>query len=138
MQASAYEITLTAHASEASANTAQSKPLEICMIGSAPFAHSARKKDHQVFAIFMQDIKKALNPKQLTDPATVLSEEYHEFLDVFSRQLANSLPSHRLYDHHIHLKPESQPSFGPLYGMFRDELLILKKYLDNNLTKKFI
>ncbi len=68
----------------------------------------------------------------------MLPEEYHEFLDVFSRQLADSLPPHQLYDHHIRLKPEAQPSFGPLYGMSRDELLVLKKYLEDNLIKGFI
>lgn len=114
------------------------KALEICMIGSTPFMWIVKKKNHEIFAISIKNIKKVLNSRQLTDSATVLSEEYHEFLDVFSKQLANSLPSHWLYNHHIHLKPDSQSSFGSLYGMFRNELLIFKKYLNDNLFKRFI
>ena len=86
----------------------------------------------------MKDIEKALNPKKSTDPVTVLSKEYHEFLDVFSRQLADTLPPHQPHDHHICLEPRSQPIFKPLYDMSRDELLVLKKYLDDNLIKGFI
>ena len=108
------------------------------MIGSALFAQVAQKKNHEVFAILMKDIEKVLNPKQPSDPATVLSKEYHEFLDVFSRQLADTLPPHQPHNHHICLKPGSQLIFEPLYDMSRDELLVLKKYLDNNLIKEFI
>jgi hypothetical protein len=32
----------------------------------------------------------------------------------------------------------AKPPFGPLYGMSRDELLVLKKYLEENLPKGFI
>ena len=86
----------------------------------------------------MKDIEKVLNLKEPTDPATVLSKEYHEFLDVFSRQLTDTLPPHQPHDHHICLEPRSQLIFEPHYGMSRDELLVLKKYLDDNLTKEFI
>ena len=108
------------------------------MIDSVSFAWVTQKKNHEVFAISMKDIEKVLNLKEPTDPATVLSKEYHEFLDVFSRQLADTLPPHQPHDHHICLKPESQLIFESLYDMSRDELLVLKKYLDNNLTKEFI
>ena len=86
----------------------------------------------------MKDIEKALNLKKSTDSATVLSKEYHEFLDVFSRQLTDTLPPHQSHDHHICLEPRSQLIFESLYNMSRDELLVLKKYLDDNLTKGFI
>ena len=108
------------------------------MIGSASFAWVVQKKNHEVFAISMKDIEKVLNLKKSTDSVTVLSKEYHEFLDVFSRQLTDTLPSHQLYDHHIHLKFRSQLIFESLYDMSRDELLVLKKYLDDNLIKEFI
>ena len=108
------------------------------MIGSVSFAWVAQKKNHEVFAISMKDIEKVLNLKKSTDPATVLSKEYHEFLDVFSRQLADTLSPHQPHDHHICLELRSQLIFKSLYGMSRDELLVLKKYLDDNLTKEFI
>ena len=114
------------------------KALEICMIGCAPFTQIAQKKNHEIFTIIMKDIEKALNPKSLTDPSTILPKEYHEYLNVFSKWLVNSLPPHQPYDHHIRLEPGAQPTFRPLYGMSHDKLQILKKYLDDNLTKGFI
>ena len=108
------------------------------MIGSVSFAWVAQKKNHEVFAISMKDIEKVLNLKKSTDPATVLLKEYHEFLDVFSRQLTDTLPPHQPHDHHICLKLRSQLIFESLYNMSRDELLVLKKYLDDNLIKEFI
>ena len=36
------------------------------------------------------------------------------------------------------MQPGTQPPAGPLYGMSRDELQVLKKYLEDNLSKRFI
>ena len=86
----------------------------------------------------MKDIEKALNFKKSTDSATVLLKEDYEFLNVFSKQLTDTLSSHQLHNHHICLKPESQLTFKSLYDMFKDKLLMLKKYLNDNLIKEFI
>ena len=114
------------------------KPLEICAIGSAPFIRLARRKNHALFTVTIRDIEKALANKPAVDPATILPPEYHEFLDVFSREASDTLPEHRPYDHKIQLESGKTPGFGPLYGMSQDELRVLKKYLEDNLTKGFI
>jgi len=44
------------------------KPLKIRIIQAAPFVSLARKRDHEIFAITMEDIKKALEPKQYINP----------------------------------------------------------------------
>ena len=36
------------------------------------------------------------------------------------------------------MQPGTQPPAGPLYGMSRDELHVLKKYREKNLSKRFI
>ena len=36
------------------------------------------------------------------------------------------------------MQPGTQPPAGPLYGMSRNELQVLKKYLEENLSKGFI
>ena len=36
------------------------------------------------------------------------------------------------------MQPDTQPPAGPLYGMSKDKLEVLKKYLENNLSKKYI
>lgn len=122
-------------------DTSETRPpplLEIRAIGAAPFASLASKPDVELFAITMQDIEKALAKKEPTNPATKLPTEYHDFLDVFSKDLASKLPPHRGSDHKIPLQPGAAPAYGPLYNMSREELLVLKKYLDENLEKGFI
>ena len=62
-----------------------------------------------------------------------------EFLKVFSHEEANKLPLHCPgVDHTIKMQPGIQPPAGPLYGMSRDKLQVLKKYLKYNLSKRFI
>ena len=86
----------------------------------------------------MRDIEKALAPKKYIDPATVLPPEYHDFLDVFSQEAADTLPPHRACDHKIQFMKGKEPGYSPLYGMSQDELKVLKKFLKDNLKKGFI
>ncbi len=67
-----------------------------------------------------------------------LLSKYHEFLDVFDRAQLNKLPSHRFYDHKIELTSDSTFSHCRAYWMFSVKLLKVKKYLNENLSKKFI
>jgi hypothetical protein len=114
------------------------KPLDLCIIGAAPFSMLAKRDGVEVYAISIRDIEKALSLKEHIDPATKLPLEYHDLLDVFSKTDANTLPPRRPYDHKISLQPGEIPGYGPLYGMSQDELKVLKKYLDDNLKKGFI
>jgi len=114
------------------------KHLKIYAINSASFLRLARKKNHDLFVIFMRNIDKALKITSFVDSVTLLLFEYHDFLDVFSRKLMNILSERRLYDHKIQLQKNKTSIFEPLYDMSQDELRILKKYLKNNLIKDFI
>lgn len=118
--------------------TTSTRPLDICMIGAAPFTRLAKQRNVEVFAISIRDIEKALSPKPEVDPKTKVPIEYYDLLEVFSRHDADTLPPRRPYDHKIHLEPGQTPGYGPLYGMSQDELRVLKKYLDDNLKKGFI
>jgi len=122
----------------APSTSSPSKHLEIYAIDSASFLRLARKKNHDLFVISMRDIDKALKITPSVDSATLLPPEYHDFLDVFSRELADILSERRPYDHKIQLQEGKTSTFGPLYGMSQDELRVLKKYLKNNLAKGFI
>ena len=92
----------------------------------------------------MADIDKALRVKELIDLKTRLPKQYWRFLDVFSQRLADALPEHRPgIDHRIPLTKDEQgrehsPPFGPLYGMNKEELLVLRKTLTELLGKNFI
>lgn len=58
--------------------------VNIRCIGAAPFIRIAKKPDHEIFAVSIADIDKALAPKVYTDLATKLPKEYHDLLKVFS------------------------------------------------------
>jgi transposase InsO family protein len=114
--------------------------LDCYSISAIAFERLAKDPRYELFAISLQDIEKALITKPRTNPRTKLPREYHDFLDVFSHKEADRLPPHRTYDHAIELRPENKEAhgYGPLYGMSQNELLVLRKYLDENLSKGFI
>jgi formylmethanofuran dehydrogenase subunit E len=114
--------------------------IEIAMIGAAPFRMMARRKGAQCFAISLKDIqdqeRKEANSQ--IDPKELLPVEYHDFLDVFSKEKSDELPPHRSCDHHIVLEGDRKPGHAPLYNMSQEELAAIKKYLEENLSKGFI
>ena len=70
------------------------KPLEVYAINSASFVRLTRKKNHILFTVILRDIKKALITKSSVDSITILSLEYHDFLNVFSRKASDTLLEH--------------------------------------------
>lgn len=72
------------------------------------------------------------------DILTKLPPEYHSYADVFSVSESDKLPPHKSYDHAINLESGTKPDHEPLYGMSRDELLELKKFIEDNLRKRSI
>ena len=76
-----------------------------------------------------------------------LPKEIREYTKLFQDDDANSnscLPPHRLgVDTHVKLKMDDQGRekevpWGPMYGMSRDELLVLRKTLTELLKKNWI
>ena len=89
----------------------------------------------------MKDVKRALSSKKRMssrDVKQLLPPEYQDFLDVFSRDLAERLPPHRPSDYKIPLIPGEQPRAGALYSMSQNELEVMAKYLKDNLKNEFI
>jgi hypothetical protein len=73
-----------------------------------------------------------------------LPTQYHKWLKAFDQFLANKLPRHRTgVDLQIELEKDQNGKekiipWGPLYGMSRTELLVLRKTLTELLDKGFI
>jgi hypothetical protein len=66
----------------------------------------------------------------------IVPKQYHEFLPLFSKVLADRIPPQRPgNDHEVHLKEGETPTWGPLYSMSRAELVVLKKWLEDNMSK---
>ncbi len=116
----------------------------------------SKKNKIEVFVLFMMNINKeityntqcnlnALNvssinetTQNLKDIKAKLSSKYHEFLNVFDRAQLNKLLSHHFYDHKIELISDSTFFRCRVYQMFFVKLLKVKKYLNENLLKRFI
>ncbi len=110
------------------------------MIEASTFNMMSKKKNVNLFFVILKDVKKHLEKhnKSNTVIKDVLSTEYHEFLNVFDKKTFNIFVSHRLYNHKIVLKKNVVFEYTFLYKMFEKKLKIVKKYLENNLEKKFI
>ena len=65
-------------------------------------------------------------------------QEYHEYLDVFSKELADQLPPRRYIDHEIPLEFGKRPYFGLLYNLSQKELEVQKKYIEEQVIKGFM
>jgi len=65
-----------------------------------------KQKKIEVFLISMIDIEKALTSQKKTDLRTILSDHYHEFLNVFDHMMTEKLPPLRGEgtDHQIKLE----------------------------------
>ena len=70
---------------------------------------------------------------------TKVPDEYADFADVFSPDLAAELPEHTgINDHAIELVDGQQPPYGPIYSLEPVELETLKAYIETNLANGFI
>ncbi len=76
----------------------------------------------------------------VVDSKSVISFEYHDFLNVFFKEKTDIFFSHRKHDHRIELEKdhESDHEYAFLYNLSEDELLLMKKYLKKHLNKSFI
>jgi len=65
-----------------------------------------KQKKIEVFSASMTDIKKVLTSQKKTDSRTILSDHYHEFLDVFDHTMTEKLSSLREEDTDHQIKLE--------------------------------
>lgn len=121
------------------------------LITAATFVKTAHLKQSKVFKISMADIEKALQkldkkktPLTKDQLRKMVPHEYHAFLSAFDTVLADKLPPSRPgFDHKIELLKdekgeEKEAPWGPLYPMSREQLLVLRKTLTEQLEKGFI
>ena len=118
------------------------KPLDLAFVGGAPFIRLAKSKKlkhrAEIFAISMRDIKYQLNKgtKPPTNPKTVVPAEYHDFFDVFLKDISDTLRPYGKYDHKIELLKDKELSdlgHSALRGMSISQLEFVKKFLEERL-----
>jgi len=64
--------------------------------------------------------------------------DYHDYLNIFSKQKGTTLPPRQSHNHHINLEDNASPPFGPIYSLSEVEQLALCEFLDENLKNQFI
>ncbi len=127
------------------------KFVNIVMIEVAVYWTLVKNKKIKIFFLIISEINKALSSVEdfakLNEMISVMSLNelkkkllivYHDFLNVFDREKTTQLLSHWSYDHKIELEDEDQSSRSRLYFMLNHKLQKIKKYLEENLKKKFI
>jgi hypothetical protein len=91
----------------------------------------------------MKNLKIQLKKQEnntIIDSKSVISSEYHDFLNVFFKEKIDILLSHKKHDHRIKLEKdhESDHEYASLYNLSKEKLLLIKKYLKEHLNKSFI
>jgi hypothetical protein len=117
--------------------------IEIHFIAVASFNILSRQKNVKIFAVFMKNLEiqlKKQDSNTIIDLKSIISFEYHDFLNVFFKKKADILSSHRKHDHRIELEKdhESDHEYASLYNLSEEELQLMKKYIKEHLNKNFI
>ncbi len=126
----------------------------IFMIGAAAYRMLVKRSDVKIFAVTVSKIDRLITTAEnkpegvnlhelshaeaLEQVKAKLLSEYHDYLDVFDRTMADQLPPHRSYDHKIELTGQRTLPRSRLYQMFDHKLQKIKKYLTEHLNKGFI
>ena len=119
----------------------KTKPIDLAFIRGALFTYLVKQKDVEIFAISMRDIEYQLEKatKTSTDLKTVVLEEYHKFLNIFSKEVSDTLSEHSKYDHRIRfLEGYKDHGNSPLRVMSEPKLQFVKKFMEEHLKKGFI
>ena len=104
------------------------------------FFRTVKKGNLEVFKASLCDINKAIEAKNLKERPLeeIVPEQYHGFLSLLNKVLADRLPPHQSdINHEVHLKEGETPTWGPLYSMSRAELVVLKEWLEENMSMGF-
>ena len=113
----------------------------IVKLNGCLFFRTVQKENLKVFKASLHDIDKVIEAKDLMDRPLeeIVPEQYHEFLPLINKVLADCRPPHQPgIDHEVRLKEGETPTWGPLYSMTRAELVTLKEWLEENMSKGFI
>ncbi|KAH9270629.1 hypothetical protein BASA83_007236 [Batrachochytrium salamandrivorans] len=104
-----------------------------------PTSHTISKKTQDI--IFENSIHADIYPfvegtsKSEEDvPTEILSE----FAGIFEKDQADVLPPHRNFDCAIDLNPLSEPSYGKIYQLTREEDTVMQDWIKENLKKGYI
>ena len=111
----------------------------VTLINAAAYSRACKFDGSQCFQLWISlpEVTGCSTATSSVD-LTSLPEEYHDFVDVFSKSKAGKLTKHQPYDLKITLDEGTVPPFGPIYSLSQEELAALRKFIDENLATGFI
>jgi hypothetical protein len=115
--------------------------LKIHSITAISFNTLSRQKDVKIFVVFIKNLNIQLKKQEssvVTNLKSVISIEYHDLLNVFSKKKIDVLSSHRKHNDWIGLKKNKIHEYTFLYNMSKRKLLLVKKHLQEHSNKNFI
>ncbi|KAG8819677.1 hypothetical protein FRC17_010364 [Serendipita sp. 399] len=77
-------------------------------------------------------------PEEVEGLKMLIPQEYHDYLDVFSKAKAETLAEHRPFDHKIDLVDGATPPLGPIYSLSEAEQIALRDFIAKHLANGFI
>ena len=120
------------------------------LINKKEFAKAALDKNFETFVVYVASLSSTplnVHPSQrpqisvliVEEALTKVLDEYADFADVFSPDLAAKLSEHTgINDYAIELVDGQQPPYGPIYSLGPVELGTLKAYIKTNPANGFI
>ena len=120
------------------------------LINKREFAKAALDENSKTFVVHVASLSSTplnVHPSRrpqisgliAEEASTKVPDEYANFADVFSPDLAAELPKHTgINDHAIKLVDGQQPPYEPIYSLGPVELETLKAYIETNLANGFI
>lgn len=104
---------------ETKISTLAIKEVDFAIIGVNAYCTACKLKKAHVFALSIRNLKyqakKKTRPK--TNSKSIVLEEYHNFLDVFSKKNSDILSSHQKYDYKTIFEEEQKYSHALFYKM---------------------
>ena len=102
-----------------------------------PFIHKIKRHKLKVYSVTLYKINKVLGLKDLQEKPLekVIPKEYHEFLSLFNKVIAEQLPPYRPYNHLIVLQEGFTLPFESIYSLSWEELKVLMEWIKKNLSK---
>ena len=112
----------------------------IAIIGAAAFLHVSKLPGSHNFKLCLHSSDIQANSAKLAETPDLsnVPSEYHEFANVFSKNKAETLPLHYLYNLKINLEEGAQPPVSPIYSLSASEQEALKEFIEENLNTGFI
>ena len=115
--------------------------VDIKFIGGAAFDLVRRMRGSLVSAIYVRDpvtAARSASANPASETGEGIPDEYHDFLEVFSKEASNRLREHRPYDLKIEMEEGKPLPSGPIYSLSEPEQLALREYIQENLAKGHI